>query len=189
MTHPALGTHAQGNAVANNVRGGGWITIGTLPAGEYVLLVATAPGAGKAELKMRTFGPTRVGAVQDGASWFDRGFDRSETSYDVFVTGNRNPFAGAHVRAWGYSGADLPLQVAGRMYGFVGYHAGEARLVAPGGATFDSFVVDEPGGAWTASFPAEQWVGPLCAPAYGCDPDFGDTREDPAFAIAADVQV
>lgn len=180
--------HRIGNAVTYDVQGGGWITFSELPAGEYVLVVAAAPGTGQAEVKMRTFGATEVVAVQDGTTFYDRGLDRSDYGYDVFVTGNQGAPAGTHVRAWGYTGADVPFQVAGRMYGFVGYHQGTATWSGPSGSFLD-FVIDEPGGAWTAAFPQETYEGPICLPRAGCDPGFGDTREDPPFAIAADVSV
>jgi hypothetical protein len=177
------GAQHLGNAVQNNVRGGGWSTWPELPAGEYVLVVATAPGAGTAQVRMATFGPSHLVAMQEGTSFFARGLDHSAVGYDLHAQAQGGQ---GYARAWGYTGAEVPYQVEGRLFAYVGYHQGVANWVSPGGIGFPSGLVDGEAGTWTASFPSENWEGPVCLRNCAL---LGDSREDPPMAIGADVEV
>lgn len=169
-----------------DIAGGGWFTTFDMPAGEYILLAASAPAeSGMATLRLKVLGEATLLASQAGDSFWARGYDLSADKYDVHVLGR----TGVYARAWGYTGAEAGLDVGGRMWGYLGYHQqGGAAWEGPSPSQF-GFITDGEPGAYTANFPAEEWTGPLCAPVYGCDPSYGDTREDPPFAIAVDVTV
>lgn len=178
---PAFSQHSA-TPQTNYAVGGGWTTSPLAP-GEYVLLVATAASHGSADLRIRVLGAAEVVAAQAGQVFYERGIDHSTVAVDAMaqVAG-----AAGHGRIWAYSGAALPLAVDGRMYGYAADSAGGAAWLDPQGETRRGAVVDGPGGAWTASFPAESHVGPVCA-AFACAPD--GARADPPFALAADVRV
>jgi hypothetical protein len=169
-----------------NIGGGGWFTTATLDPGEYLLLAASAPAeTGQATLRLRVLGAADVLASQAGESFWARGYDLSDSAYDVHAASR----AGVYARAWGYSGAEASLDVQGRMFGYLGYHQqGGARWEGPSPAQW-GFIQDGEPGAYEAIFPAEEWMGPICDPVLGCDPAFGDTREDPTFALAVDVRI
>jgi hypothetical protein len=164
-----------------SVGGGGWTTYPMQPA-EYLFVLVIGPGEGSADGIFRVHGAADVLATQAGEAFWARGLDGSETALDVFGAGTSG-----YVRTWQYSGHEAPLAVQGQLFGYVGYHfPTEAHWVAPdGGARL--FVLGGEAGAWTASFPEESFTGPVCAGF--CLPPFGDAREDPPFAIGADVTI
>lgn len=160
---------------------GGALTTYNAGAGSYLLVLATGPGDGDTQVTMRVNAPATLDAAQAGRAFFARGVDLSATASDVFAHGGNG-----YVRAWAYDGVDVPFEVAGRAFGYVGYHTGtQAHWADPQGQTVRSFLTDGAPGAWAARFPQEQFLGPVClGPCFL--PGF-DTREDPPFAVGADV--
>lgn len=183
-TPTPLGNQAMGQY---NIQGGGWFTSVNFPAGLYDLVAASAPGSGNAVLRLRVLGSAQVVSADGGSSFWARGLDASTTAYDAHLWVK----PGLYARAWGYSGAEFALPVSGKLYGYLGYHSpSEAHWLSPDGAPGSEFVVGGASGAWKAVFPEEEWQGPACLPRLGCDiTGFGDTREDPPFALGADVRL
>ncbi len=186
---PAGGQYVSGHE-HSGIRGGGWTTA-TIDAGEYRLVVGSAPADGEAELIIRVPDSAEILASDAGDSLFDRGLDQSLVGYDVHarVAHPTSPAPGALVRSWYYTGAEIPVQVEGALYGFIGYKwPTAARWVDPGGETHPGFITGGASGDWESSFPEERFTGPVCA-AGSCHPAFGDSREDPPFVIAMDVRL
>lgn len=176
-------TQAFGAPLVNYMAGGGAATY-EVPAGEVVLLLASANSTDFANLHLRIHGAAEVLATQKGRTFYDRGLDHSAIALDAHAQGAAGLVAG---RAWAYSGAALPLAVGGRLYAYVGERQGTAYLEAPDGERFFAGLADQAPGAWTAAFPPEAYLGPVCA-ARACPPGL-DAREDPPFVLAADVSV
>jgi hypothetical protein len=180
-------THAPGGTY-----GGGWATIFDAPAGDYRIVVGSAPANGNAEIRIRIPSSAIILASESGESIFVRGLDESLVGYDVHLwaahpTGGVGP--GALVRSWYYTGADIEIPVEGSLYGYVGYKwPTGAHWIDPSGGNVPRFVVGGAAGTWTASFPEERFTGPVCMMG-SCHPSFGDSREDPPFAIAVDVGI
>jgi hypothetical protein len=151
-------------------------------AGEYLFVLATGPADGDAQMTMRVNAPGAVLASQAGKAFWARGLDLSDTAVEAFTHGNSD-----YARAWRYSGADAAFPVEGHAFGYIGYHGASAAWVNPDGQRLGGFIVDGAPGAWSASFPAEQFLGPVCVTP--CFLNGFDSREDPPFAVAADVTI
>lgn len=149
-------------------------------AGTYNVFVATAPADGPAEASIHVPGDATIVATEKRASLFERGIDHSAVGWDLTL---RASSASTFVRSWGYSGADVPFTVADTLHGYMGGPAGSpAHWINPDGEVVtDDFVRGGPAGQWTASFPAEQYQGPVCDVVTSCFPQ--PFVENPPYAF------
>jgi hypothetical protein len=152
-------------------------------AGTYNVFVATGPADGPAEANIRIPGTASVTKTAVDTTIFERGIEHSAVGWDVTV--RSDPLL-QHARSWGYSGADVPFTVDDALHGYMGGPPSSGALwIAPNREPIASdFIRSGPSGDWTASFPPEQYQGPVCNAATSCFPQ--PFRADPPYAMGID---